>query len=726
MNAVVKAANYLGVYPPQVVFNDNCPGFEKVRTAHIHLEEYTICVSEIYLKSLSFEEIEKTATHEVTHLIELGHNERFRKAHNQIKKGIWRPPRGVLVIDGNKKLDYSTISNESPKEYKDVCNYHLCNNKNNLTQCPHCERYFCEEHIKPRIPMAPPFRGASIEEYEEWRREDGHPCPEYYEVWEKEQKIRREKYEKALAKNLRKRSSRVLKGEESGVIFNETKIIPHKYKNSSISKRRKRNISRKTKIILGSILGILLMFFVIYSGILNPFFGNLIPHQHENSHEGINSSNQHIIYVDDDGTQPYLRIKNAVYFANDGDIIYVYSGTYKEDINVNKSIEIIGENKFSTVIKGTIELSAPNIKISNLTIRPDSTLLWATESEKHWIRLANGVIINSNNNKIYNCVIENCLAGVVLGAAGQPLMDASYNSITHCMIKNNDLAISIKCYQKNFGDVVHEPIYNRFYCNNFINNKQNVDGGLAIDGIGGLEHEIPPQYWNNETMGNYWSDYTGPDANRDGIGDIPYKIDKNNVDYYPLWKPLNLGEKKDGWFMVDYLSPNLELILLICVIASLFVIYLALRKRSYYSHSYDMSESILLALALFIPFFVGLGAIFIFIFLNFPEISLTDFTNMFGDKFTLSLFTAIFLFPMSSLVSWVAWIISGFVAGLLSNKIMLPFISTYSISWLVLYLSWKELTSIFLLFRGLLLLNIIIALLSFSFGGWMGAAIHER
>jgi hypothetical protein len=47
----------------------------------------------------------------------------------------------------------------------------------------------------------------------------------------------------------------------------------------------------------------------------------------------------------------------------------------------------------------------------------------------------------------------------------------------------------------------------------------------------------PPVYvnkWDNGSIGNYWSNYNGTDANNDGIGESPYMMDVNNKDNYPL------------------------------------------------------------------------------------------------------------------------------------------------------------------------------------------------
>jgi len=67
-------------------------------------------------------------------------------------------------------------------------------------------------------------------------------------------------------------------------------------------------------------------------------------------------------------------------------------------------------------------------------------------------------------------------------------------------------------------------VNNTFYRNTVINNDKNVESSSSVN------------FWDNGEEGNYWSDYNGTDSNGDGIGDIPYIIDENNRDNFPLMK----------------------------------------------------------------------------------------------------------------------------------------------------------------------------------------------
>jgi len=60
------------------------------------------------------------------------------------------------------------------------------------------------------------------------------------------------------------------------------------------------------------------------------------------------------LYVGGDGPGNYSSIQDAIDDASDGDTVFVFddSSPYKEGININKSLNIIGENRETTVIDG--------------------------------------------------------------------------------------------------------------------------------------------------------------------------------------------------------------------------------------------------------------------------------------------------------------------------------------------------------------------------------------
>ncbi|MBN1861345.1 MAG: hypothetical protein JW840_07795, partial [Candidatus Thermoplasmatota archaeon] len=83
------------------------------------------------------------------------------------------------------------------------------------------------------------------------------------------------------------------------------------------------------------------------------------------------------LYVGGSGPGNYSKIQNAINNASEGDIIYVFQGTYYEVLSVSKQLCIKGEKKESTIIdaqkKGyTINISADGVNITGFTIQNGS------------------------------------------------------------------------------------------------------------------------------------------------------------------------------------------------------------------------------------------------------------------------------------------------------------------------------------------------------------------
>jgi len=253
-------------------------------------------------------------------------------------------------------------------------------------------------------------------------------------------------------------------------------------------------------------------------------------------------------------------IQEAINNASSGDTVFVRKGIYQENIVVSKSLLLIGEDIESTWIWGygndsVIWITANGVNITGFTVKgsglnPYDSAIRIENSNGVVIAYnkitesTNGISLNSSNNNaiLSNTIFNNEINGVYL-------LSSSGNVFSGNTISNNFQGVYLFSSSGNvfFGNTISNSflgVYftfssdNLFYCNNFRNTNQ-VTSGLT-------------NFWNFSSEGNYWSDYTGQDLNRNGIGDTPYVIDLNNQDNYPLmgmfWS-FNVTWKKETYYL---------------------------------------------------------------------------------------------------------------------------------------------------------------------------------
>lgn len=329
-------------------------------------------------------------------------------------------------------------------------------------------------------------------------------------------------------------------------------------------------------------------------------------------------------YVDDDGDADFASIQAAIDNASAGDTIFVYNGTYHENIVVHTAINLVGESRNATIIDGgdsgdVVNVTADGTNISGFTIRnSNSSKAGLTVGAAHVtisgcnitdnargivLHNANYTTISSNwvqdndGNGIeaaysghctyfHNIIKNNIQPGdPPPNAAGIFMDNCHYSTVENNLLAYNDVGMSLLgCYNvtvcnntassNGFHGIGVSDSGNVTVYNNTISN--NTDTGLYIahvtsptvfyDNIirdndpygaylGASQHcllyrnlfidnahqsydsstSAQQNQWDNGSVGNYWSDYTGSDSNQDGIGDTPYGIPGgSSEDRYPL------------------------------------------------------------------------------------------------------------------------------------------------------------------------------------------------
>ncbi len=173
------------------------------------------------------------------------------------------------------------------------------------------------------------------------------------------------------------------------------------------------------------------------------------------------------IYVDDDNTSgpwdgtielPYMYIQDAIDNASSGDTIFVFNGTYYENIVINLPINLVGESKNNTIIdgdrEGTVVSIYSPINLHGFTIQNSGTDAndsgISVEITKGSVNISDNII--SHNN----------------GAAGLYIIGGNNH-----IISNNIITLN-----KNFGLFIG-CIDNSIICNNVISNN-SLMGSIII------------------------------------------------------------------------------------------------------------------------------------------------------------------------------------------------------------------------------------------------------
>lgn len=180
-----------------------------------------------------------------------------------------------------------------------------------------------------------------------------------------------------------------------------------------------------------------------------------------------------ILYVGGTGSGNYSNIQDAIDNASDGDTVFVYNGTYYENVVLNKSINLAGENRNTTIIdaNGTgdvVNITADRVNISGFTIRNGS----------------DGIDVDSNFNNITgNNISSNNYLGIYLSSSSKNNTilgnDISNNYAGMGLNYSSDNTILSNNISNNGGGIVLSSSSNNNILGNAISS--NDDEGIWLD-----------------------------------------------------------------------------------------------------------------------------------------------------------------------------------------------------------------------------------------------------
>jgi parallel beta-helix repeat protein len=212
----------------------------------------------------------------------------------------------------------------------------------------------------------------------------------------------------------------------------------------------------------------------------------------------------------------------------------------------NANGAILAGSSYNIIEKNQIVVSGVDQAAIRMETLPQSSCQYNYIHENKVTSQDNGMYVRNGakNNYIFSNVISSCETGLALFSTHYNQFYA--NNITGCTQTGVYLSISD---------------YNSFFQNNFVKNAKQAQENHQLYwwGIQNDTYYSENNKWDNGKEGNFWSDYTGADADGDGIGETPYTVYENYLDHYPLTAPHDIGN-----VAVDYeeWSPPMRIVIL--------------------------------------------------------------------------------------------------------------------------------------------------------------------